>query len=311
MTLEPPSAAWVGTYVRALRAALTALAPGEDYVPLSGALDHLAALDPANGGDLLDPPEISPTSGMPLYAWLERARAEAELAQATTVDPDDEEIARVTGLDPVLGARLDSRRRLYRHLRQAELLPATRLGGALRWHGPNEVHVVAAFDRLAPDGRWMRLRLELRVPTSRVGPIEVVAGRVQLHDNLRHLLTRHASTPLTPLRIQIEHATDAQVLRIARSWLGPFWFPGVKLPRNVPDALGSGLLLHASTEVADVNLRTSRHLDPLEDRPETEPPAGWREYRERRFAAAGAATDAVRSWAEGKGIRPLVVPIIR
>lgn len=302
---------WIGPYLRSLSAGLTALAPGEDHVPLSGALDHLAALDPANGGELLGPAEISGTTGMPLYPWLERARSEAELAAKGASAPDDAELDRVRALDAGLARRMESRRTLHRHLRSAELLPATRLGGALRWQGASEVHVVAAYDRLEPDGRWMRLRLELRVPTGRLGAIEVSDGRVVLHDSVRHLLTRHAATPLTPLRIQIEHATDGTVLRIARSWLGPFWFPGVELPADVPEALGAGLLLHASTEVADVSLREGRHLDPLLPPPRSEPPMGWREHRERRFAAAGAAQGAVRAWAESKGIRALVVPITR
>src|SRR5262245_22525955 len=99
-------AEWIGPYVRALRAALATLAPGEDHVPLSGALDHLAALDPANGGDLLAPAEISSSSGMPLYAWLERARSEAELAAKERIDPDDAELERVRALDVELAARM-------------------------------------------------------------------------------------------------------------------------------------------------------------------------------------------------------------
>jgi hypothetical protein len=296
-----------GPYVRALRAALAALAPGEDHVPLSGALDHLAALDPALGGELLGPPEVSAATGMPLYPWLARARSEAELAQKS-VDPDDAELARVHRLDPELAERMGHRRALHRHLRAAELLSATRLGAAVRWAGPSESHVVLAYDRLGVDGRWMRVRVELRVPWGR-SAIDVQGGRVQVQDGVRHLLTRHAGTALTPLRLQLEHATDAKVLRISRSHLGPFWFPGVDLPADLPADLSAGLLLHASTEVADLTLRESRHLDPLEGPPELDPPEGWHEYRERRFAGAGRAIEAARRWALEKGLRPLIVPI--
>src|SRR5262245_27051484 len=93
----------VGPYVRALMAGLTALAPSEDHVPLSAALDHLAALDPTNGGALLAPGEVWPRTGMPTYSWLERARSEAEFAaRGTGPEPSEAELVRVHALDPEL-----------------------------------------------------------------------------------------------------------------------------------------------------------------------------------------------------------------
>ncbi len=91
----------VGPYVRALRAALEALAPNEDHVSLSAALDHLYALDPVCGGGLLEPAEISALTGMPAYSWLERARSEALLAArgSDASDHSDADIERARSLD--------------------------------------------------------------------------------------------------------------------------------------------------------------------------------------------------------------------
>jgi hypothetical protein len=309
----------VGPYVRALSAALSALAPGEDHVPLSAALDHLAALDPVYGGLLLEPAEVWQRTGMPAYTWLERARSEAELAHRTTgaSEPSEAELVRVHALDAALAARMRDRRALHRLLRTAELLPATRLVGAVRWFGridtsrsvPRmEATVGLAYDRLAPDGRWVRVRVELVATGSVEGPLWVDrAGRLHLDERLRHLLTRHFADAPDALRHQLEQVTEARVTRISRSFLGPFWFPGVDLPDGLPTSLASGLLLHASTEVSDPQLRESRNFDPFD---RIEPGTGdWPVFRERRFAAAGQAAEAVRAWAELAGIRANVVPI--
>lgn len=308
----------IGPYVRALSAALSALAPGEDHVPLSAGLDHLAALDPAKGGLLLQPAEVWERSGMPSYTWLERARSEAELAaRSPALGPDDEELVRIRQLDPALADRMHARRELHRHLRTAELVPAMRLIGAVRWFGrldttraiPRmEATVGLAYDRMAPDGRWVRIRIELVTSGSVDGPLWVDrAGRLHLDERLRHLLTRHFADVPDALRVQIEQATEARVTRLSRSFLGPFWFPGIDLPEGVPAALGTGLLLHASTEVIDPNLRESLNIDPLERHPSTE--SDWPVFRERRFAAAGAVVEVVRQWSEAAGVRANVVPI--
>lgn len=309
----------VGPYVRALSAALSALAPGEDHVPLSAALEHLAALDPVHGGLILQPAEVWRRSGMPAYTWLERARSEAELAMRTAsgTEPTEAELVRVHALDAALAMRMRDRRELHRHLRTAELIPATRLIGAVRWFGrldttraiPRmEATVGLAYDRMAPDGRWVRVRIELVATGDVEGPLWVDrAGRLHLDERLRHLLTRHFADAPDALRLQLEQVTEARVTRISRSFIGPFWFPGVELPDGVPDSLSHGLLLHASTEVVDPLLRESRNLDPLERHDSL--PGDWPVFRERRFAAAGHAGDAVRAWAEAAGFRPNIVPI--
>lgn len=302
-------AARVGPYVRALYAALSALAPGEDHVPLSAALDHVAALDPALGGGVLLPAEVVAGTGMPAFPWLERARAEAAtLARGTTRDPDDAEIERARSLDPDLAWRMASRRDLHRHLRHAELLEPTHLGGAVRWVDPRHAMIGLAYDRIAPDGRWVRVRIEVEADRVHDDAIGVVDGRVRADDRLRHLLTRHFATDLGALRLTVESAARVKVVRVGRSWLGPFWFPGVALPAGVPPVLATGLVLHASTEILDPALRESRDLDPLEAEAAIVAPSGWGTYRERRFAAAGPV-EALREWAATRGVRPLVVPI--
>lgn len=298
----------IGPYVRALMAGLTALAPSEDHVPLSAALDHLAALDPMNGGALLAPGELWPRTGMPTYSWLERARSEAEFAaRSTGPEPSEADLVRVHALDPELSARMRARRDLHRHLKHAELLPSTRLLGAVRWRELPEVRIALAYDRIAPDGRWARVRIEV-VTSAEQGPLNVDSvGRLKIDPSLRHLMTRHFGTPLEALRTQLEQSADLRVTRLSRSWIGPFWFPSIELPAHVPAALGEGLLLHASTEVIDATLGEHRLLDPLA----TDPPEsnGWPMFRERRFAAAGRALDAVAAWSQQLGTRLSVVPL--
>ncbi|MBX2800354.1 MAG: hypothetical protein KTR31_21925 [Myxococcales bacterium] len=306
----------VGPYVRALRAALDALAPNEDHVSLSAALDHLHALDPANGGSLLLPAEVSTHTGMPTYQWLERARSEAVLATRGTdaEDPSDAELQRARDLDPELGARMHDRRTLHRHLRTAELLPATRIGGAIRRIGDSGwMQVALAYDRMVPDGRWVRVRVELKTPGPPTGAIRLdPQGRLIIEESLQHLLTRHFATPLMALRAQLTDAVGAEVLHLGRGWIGPFWFPGVQLPAEVPEQLGSGLLMQGSTEVIANDVRASRHLDPLEPPPEEALPEGYGSFRERRFAASDEGlAEAVRSWAsDDRGMRAQVVTMV-
>ena len=70
-----------GPYLRALRAALQALAPHDDFIPLVEMDEHLAALDPTLSGDVLEPFEVEELSGLPSFSWLERATAEQALAK--------------------------------------------------------------------------------------------------------------------------------------------------------------------------------------------------------------------------------------
>ena len=306
----------VGPYIRALRASLDALAPNEDHVSLSAALDHLTALDPATSGSLLLPAEVSNRTGMPTYQWLERARSESVLAQRSsdTSDPSDADLQRARALDPDLGARMLDRRTLHRHLRTAELLPATRLGGAVRRVGETGwTQVALAYDRLAPDGRFVRVRVEVRTPGPPTGALRLdPQGRLVIDEALQHLFTRHFATPLLALRSQLTDALSGEVLHLGRGWTGPFWFPGVDLPPEVPDALGQGLLLHGSIEVVAADVRASRHLDPWEPPPDEALPEGHGSFRERRFVASNdAMAQLVEAWSRQRGIRPQVAVLQR
>ena len=301
----------VGPYVRALRAALDLLAPNEEHVSLSAALDHMLALDPVTSGRLLLPAEVSDHTGMPTYQWLERARSEAVLARrgSDALDPSDADLERAMSLDAELGARMRDRRTLHRHLRRAELLPATRLGGAVRRVGDSGwTQVALAYDRMVPDGRWVRIRMELRTPGPPTGALRLdPAGRLIIDEAVQHLLTRHFTTGLLALRAQLVDAIGADVLLLSRGWVGPFWFPGVALPAGVPEALGEGLLLHASSEIVAEDVRESRHLDPLVARVEEMLPDGHGSFRKRRFAASNEVlAEAVRAWCSSKGVRTQV-----
>jgi hypothetical protein len=264
-------------------------------------------LDPANGGGLLAPAEVVAATGMPAFPWLERAHAEARAAGRLEV-AEEADLQRARALDPELGQRMADRRDLHRYLQRAELLPSTQLAGAVRWTDDRHARIGLAYDRLAPDGRWARIRIEVELDRGRGDTLGVVDGRLQVDDRLRHFLTRHFATPLTPLRQQLEPALGGRITRIGRGWIGPFWFPGVSLPEGVPPELGGGLVLHASVDVIDPTLKASRFLDPLEPPIDLMLSPGWHEFRERRYAAAGPV-DALRAWSESRGIKALVVPV--
>ncbi|MCA9494633.1 MAG: hypothetical protein KC621_32115, partial [Myxococcales bacterium] len=279
-----------GPYVRALRAAVDALAPDEDHVPLRRALTHLEAIDPATSGDLLAPAEIT-TSGMPAYTWLERARAEQILARRSDParDPQDAEIRRASSLDPALGARMRDRRALHRLLRHQELLSATEVTVATRAFGADGGRLAVHYDRMAPDGRWLRLRLELDAPARPRSFTIDAAGRASADESLRHLLTRHFAVPLPALVRQVADATGCRVARCGRGWIGPFWFPGIALPEEVPPELGAGLLLNLAVEVVADDIEHPRTLDPLHPFLPADAPDGLSWFLSRRFAATGVA----------------------
>ena len=305
----------VGPYVRALRAALNALAPNDDHVPLSAALGHLEALDPVLSGRLLGPAEYSIASGMPTFAWMERVIAEAKLARQLTDadDPSDSKLASVATLDPVLAERMRDRRQLHQHLRRTPLLPTTGLAAAVRRLGKTTEFSVR-YDRMAPDGRWLRICFDVRARSLRrsAGPLTADAeGRSRVDDSLQHFVTRHFADPLIALQTQLADATCAEVPRLSRTKVGPFWNPGVEIPKEVPAGLGKGLILHASSEVVSEDVHMTRHLDPWL-KPKTEkPPEGQHIYRDRRFAANPAVLEEATTWAERLGFRNVVVPIGR
>lgn len=305
----------IGSYLRALRAGLETLAPHGDYVPLAQALAHLDALDTELSGTLLLPAELNPDAGLPALAWLERARAELSLARAGNdeADPSPEDIERAYSLEPALGERLDARRRLHRFLRRHDLLPGSRLQARLKRMDEQPCYELV-YDHVAPKGGWQRLRLEVSGPRRWKDGGALRAGArhegVEVHQGVRHLLARHASTPLTALHHQLHDALGGVVLRLSRSVVGPFWFPGVPLPKTVPKALGRGLVLHLASEVVGREVRVGRHLDPWRSPPPGElVPRGSRIFRERRFCASPPLLPVLERWGRNQGVEVQAQPL--
>ena len=297
-------------YLRALDAALDALGPNADFVPFQQARDTVALLDPTLCADLLDPAEADPRSGMPSWAWLSRATGLVR-AQRDGRAPSADDVARARTLDPTLADRLDARRRVHAFSAEREFLPGSRLRGAVRRRGAT-TDFLLTFDRITPDALWLRVRIDLTGPAgweSR-GPITLEeSGAVTLDDGLNHLLGRHLLTPITALRHQLQDGTGALVSRIARCTLGPFWFPGVRLPTAVPDRFGRGLVLHATSEVLGQQVRHSRHADPLGGPPSEPVPDGYGVFRDRRFAASRALAEDLDQWCRSRGAPTVVHPI--
>ena len=288
MSLGALPAERVSPYVRALVASLQALAPDDVHVPLVEAVAHLQSLDPALSGEQLAPAELSWSTGMPAYPWLERAISEQVIAMRDLRDPADAEMERAVALDPALGRRMRDRRDLRRHLRAAAVLPAFRLRGAVRRLDPIDAALI--YDRLAPDGRWVRIRVEARV--ARGGPLHVDAnGRLLIDELVQHAISRQFNLPLDAMVLTLSDLLQGEVLRLSRGWLGPFWFPGVDVAPDVPAELFSGLLLHASTEVVGEDVRGRLHHDPWLPQPSEQLPASWGSFRERRFAATGRVVE--------------------
>jgi hypothetical protein len=305
----------VGPYIRALYAALDAMAPDDSWVPMAEGLNHLHALDPAVSGALLTPGEVVEHTGMPAYGWLARAAAEAQLARraAPSSDPSDQRLEQVRALDPELGERMRARRDLYRHLRPVSLLPTTRVQGAVRRAEPTlDLHI--RYDRIAPDGRWARIRFELTADRGAVpaGVSLSDEGRLQVDDALKHVLTRHFATPLLMLAQQIRDTLGTKLTSLGRAWIGPFWWPGMTLPDDVPPALGTGLVLHASREVFGMDVRHSGHIDPWLSPPDDLVlPDGYQLFRERRLAVSQNLVGEALAWYAASGMRGTVLPIGR
>ncbi|MEZ4320446.1 MAG: hypothetical protein R3F61_23400 [Myxococcota bacterium] len=300
----------VGPYVRALATGLNQLAPHGDFVPLIPALAHLRALDPSVSGDLLAPAEVHDRTGMPSFTWMQRVISEKKLSEQGG-DPSEEDIARAMRLDPALARRLAHRRTLRIHLRENGLLPATDLHCELRRMGTS-TEVSGAYDRLAPDGRWLRIRFVVEGPgnVTQLGPFRILKnGKLEVDTLLQHLLTRHFATPLMALREQIERHTEGTVIRLSRSWVGPFWFPGIQIPEELPDVLGKGLLVQLATEVVAVDVHHAMHLDPFMDELPEPTPEGQRVFRERRFAASANVIDALQQLCNERDVRCPITPI--
>ncbi|MFH1465734.1 MAG: hypothetical protein ABIO70_15210 [Pseudomonadota bacterium] len=303
----------LGPYLRALRAGLISLAPNADFPPLEPLLALLEALDPACSGDLLAPAELDERSGLPSLPWLERARAEAG-ATTTAEEPDDRRIARAMALDPALGARMEARRRLHALFQRQPPLPVAHLDVVLE-RLDTEARFVVSYDHMPANGGWARVRAELAGTRAWAAAGAIAAsdprGALQIHPGLRHLLARHAATPLTALHAQLTEVLAASVLRLSRGSLGPFWFPGLPLPPEVPPELGGGLVLHQSSEVVGVDIRASRHLDPWCAPPEGElVPRGSQVVRERRLCASPGLLPSLERWGQARGVPVVVLPLV-
>ena len=302
-------------YLRALIAGLSALAPNEDYVPLQESLAHLSILRPEVSGEMFAPAEFHPETGMPAFIWMERPLAEQVVATENSphTDATDEELATAQRLDPVLGTRLHTRRATHRALRRAGLLPRTRLGVALkRLRG--ETTVTVTFDRMEPLGLWARIRVDLTAPAGQtiMGPITVQSrSHMTIDPGFEHLLTRHSTTPFIALRAALEEVTPASTItRLARAHIGPFWFPGVTLPDQVPPSLGTGLLLHTSVQILGRDVHHSEHHDPLNSPFEQSIPAGFGVYQQRQFATTDNLRPALEQWCRAKECRCPVVSLL-
>lgn len=305
------SAERAGLYLRALRASLDTLAPHGDYVPLSEATALLEALDPSLSADVLLPARWEPASGMPDFAWISRCVADQHLASQGDdhQDLDDASIERALRLDVDLGQRMQARRRLHRFLRRNPILPSSRLIAALHRRKP-AIDATLTWDRLAADGRWRRLRCMVRWPSRHfLGPIELDDEGIHVPEGVVHLFSRHADVPLIGLWEQLAAGLGGRILRLSRGTIGPFWFPGVKLPSSVPEELGSGLLLHLATEILAEDVQDSRHIDPLLYDDSGDIDEGLGLYRQRRFAASPSVLGAVQDWGRSTGME-LQVSII-
>jgi hypothetical protein len=303
----------VGPYIRALQAGLYALAPGDDHVPLHEALDHLAALDPDLSGDVLLPAEVDDRSGLPAFVWLSRARAEQALAReaGAGVSAVDEDLQRLRQLDGDLADRIRARSLLHEHLRNSALLPASRLQVVPRKRGATEEYR-AAYDCLSATGLWVRIHADLSGPPGWSEGLLTLRrdGSVHARSGLLHLFARHAATPLLALSEQLAAGTGARTSRLARSAVGPFWFPGFPHPAGLPDELSHGLLLHLVSEVVGDDVHQSSTQDPLHRLdPAESAPDGAGIYRERRFAASSSLTEAVHDWARQRGCEVSVVSL--
>jgi len=303
----------VGPYVRALRAGLDALAPNDDHVPLTRALAHLEALDPALSGDLLLPAEVDGRTGLPAVVWLERALAEQAVARSGEEAVEAGDLTRAAQLDPELAARMRARLDLHAHLRGRPLLaPSTLHVQAL--HMDTREAYRASYDCLSPTGFWTRVRVDFHGAHGWAQGLLILRedGTVFGDPGLLHLFARHASTPLLAMRTQLSAGTGARIERLCRSSVGPFWFPGFPLPEGLPAVFQRGLVLHLHSEVVGRDVHTSAHRDPLLPKdPREKAPRGSGIFRERRLAVSPGLGPVTRDWARGRGCDDVPVVTLR
>jgi hypothetical protein len=296
MLLQPRT---VGPYLAALRAALRAHAPDEDFVPLVEIDNHLIALQPTLSGELLLPAEVNPMDGLPHHNWLTRARAEGVLAR----EVGSEVSAPNAALGEEYQAIHQARARLHAHLRSGPLLPSSRLVAKQRYLGQESTFRVQ-FDHLLPGAGWMRVRADVSGRFEEDGGLFQVRAddRVRVDDGLKHLFIRHGTTPLLVLLESLSALLLVDIHRLSRTFVGPFWFPGLPLPEDVPDILRDTLVLHLFQELVGRDVSQSTHQDPWV--PPTlgvEPPGGMGLFRERRLWVPRSRVEGVCEWADARG----------
>jgi len=304
----------VSPYLEALKSGLQALAPNQDFVPLRQTLAHLTILDPKVSGPTFLPAEIHQETGMPAFIWLERVLSEQTIALEAPIesDPHDDAIQRAKELESSLGDRMFWRRQARRALRKMTLLPRTRLDVVIK-RLKGETVVTATFDRMDPMGFWVRIRIDLSAAVGQtvMGPVTIEdRTRLTIDPGFEHLLTRHSQTPFVALKEAIEEVTPVSTItRLARSQIGPFWFPGIALPQDVPKELNRGLLLHSSLQILARDVHQSEQADPLVPPLTIKVPKGFGWFQQRRFAASSNVQEAVQNWCASKNTPCSMVPI--
>jgi hypothetical protein len=286
-----------GPYLRALGAALHAAAPDKDWPSLRAAALHLHLLDPACSGQLFLPAEVDAASGLPSHGWLERAGAERRAG----ADPDHLAglVERARRVDPVLAERLSWRRTVALTERGVPVLPALEQGVELVRRGARPAARLR-LDRRLPGIGWVRLRVDLRGRAAglRGLRIERRTGQLSMEPGLGELLLRHALSPLVLLGQVLAEACGAEVDRLSRATIGPFWFPGGSLPAGLPPAVAQTLTLHLSRTVLSRERAGLHAADPLLPVPPP-PPAGLGLVQERHLVVHRAGRAAVAAWQPG------------
>jgi hypothetical protein len=289
----------IGPYLSALRAGLAAHAPNDDFVSLAHANRHLLALSPHVSGALLHPGEIDVDAGLPHHNWLTRARAEATLAAEEISQPD----APHPDLGSEIAAQHQYRMSLRSLLQGGPLLTTSRLRAEQRYAGPISTYRIR-FDHLLPGAGWMRICADVSGPRGwDIGLLEVEQDdQVTVETGLRHLFLRHGTTPLLVLFDSLQNLVLVKLLRLSRTFIGPFWFPGLPLPDHAPDVLRNTLALHLFQEVVANDVHESYHRDPwVPPTVGAETPDGYGLFRERRLAVPHGRVLGVNAWAEGRG----------
>lgn len=301
----------IGPYLRALRAALRALAPDADAFPVAEADHHLAALDPHLSGPVLLPARLDEHTGLPALEWLDRARAE-QVVLPTIDMPSPARIERVAAADPALAERWFARQRLARWLSQAPLMPELRVRGVIvRRSGQSVDTVRVSVDRRRAGAGWTRLRLDIRHAAQASSSLRARGETVDVLPGFADWLGRHAFSPLSAIYLLLTGTFGLSVQRLSRTTVGPFWFPGGPAPAPAVEGTENALVLHLTTHVIGEDVRANAQHDPLApptQAPDLPPALGH--YRARRFAVSPHAVAPLSAWCTSRVGLADVVPIL-